>query len=569
MADYYPLLARAIDGLPDKTEAGRKVVYERARRALLNQLRAADPPLREEDVARERQALEVAIARLEREHGRTAEGLRDFGANLAAALNEPPAPSPAAGRAASPPPAGRTAPLRPVSPTQVPPTQVPPSAAARPGAPVPSSPASSPTSPPVPGQRPPLPPRSPIGEPPAALRPAAPPVAAPGWPAPERPSPERGGPGREAVPPDRASPDRASSSRGSSAGWDDDDDYVSRLSAPRRDGAPWPGAGAAEAGTPSDADVESALADGATDSRSSGTAEQERSARRGYGRIIAFLVILVLLAAGGVVGFTQRETVVGLVRSLSGPARQAVQAPPPAQPEAAVKSSDRIAQAPGTAASSGADRPAPAAPAQPAPATAPQTGAPAPVDINAPQRAALFEESAGGGEQGLQQYVGTVVWSTETYQPGDGQAPDIGIRAVATIPDRNFKVTLRFRRNQDPSIPASHIIEVQFDLPPNFDLGNASSVPGMRAKSSEGAQGVPLTGLAVRVAPGFFLIGLSSLDSDRQRNLGLLITRNFLDVPVAFDNGRRAILVLEKGPPGDQAFRQAFMAWGLPIPADN
>ncbi len=53
-----------------------------------------------------------------------------------------------------------------------------------------------------------------------------------------------------------------------------------------------------------------------------------------------------------------------------------------------------------------------------------------------------------------------------------------------------------------------------------------------------------------RVTPGFFLVGLSAQEMDRQRNLGLLITRNWLDLPMVFSNGRRGILALEKGVPG-------------------
>ena len=69
MADYYPLLARALDALPDRSPALRKAVYERARNALISQLRSLDPPLSESDIDLERRALDTAIARLEVDHG--------------------------------------------------------------------------------------------------------------------------------------------------------------------------------------------------------------------------------------------------------------------------------------------------------------------------------------------------------------------------------------------------------------------------------------------------------------------------------------------------------------------
>lgn len=65
MADYYPLLVRALASLPQKTAEHRKAVYDRARTALLKQLRGVDPPLPEGEIGRERQALEEAIRRSE------------------------------------------------------------------------------------------------------------------------------------------------------------------------------------------------------------------------------------------------------------------------------------------------------------------------------------------------------------------------------------------------------------------------------------------------------------------------------------------------------------------------
>ena len=72
---------------------------------------------------------------------------------------------------------------------------------------------------------------------------------------------------------------------------------------------------------------------------------------------------------------------------------------------------------------------------------------------------------------------------------------------------------------------------------------------------------MPLAGLAVKVTTGFFLIGLSSADADRDRNLQLLKERAWLDIPVVYNNNRRAILAMEKGTPGEKAFNEAFASW--------
>lgn len=67
MADYYPLIARAVSGLDKNTGEMRGALYERARSAQVNQLRGADPPLIESDIIRERLALEEAIRKVEAE----------------------------------------------------------------------------------------------------------------------------------------------------------------------------------------------------------------------------------------------------------------------------------------------------------------------------------------------------------------------------------------------------------------------------------------------------------------------------------------------------------------------
>jgi hypothetical protein len=63
MADYQPLLTRAVANLPStSTVATRLAIYKRVREAQLAQLRTVRPPLPEIDVAREKEALDQAIA---------------------------------------------------------------------------------------------------------------------------------------------------------------------------------------------------------------------------------------------------------------------------------------------------------------------------------------------------------------------------------------------------------------------------------------------------------------------------------------------------------------------------
>src|SRR5436305_1974075 len=68
MADYYPRMARAIAGLdPSAPGESRRALYERARAALIAQLRSVQPPLSESEITRERLSLEEAVRKVESE----------------------------------------------------------------------------------------------------------------------------------------------------------------------------------------------------------------------------------------------------------------------------------------------------------------------------------------------------------------------------------------------------------------------------------------------------------------------------------------------------------------------
>ena len=67
MTDYYPLIARAVEVLDRSTGEARRALYERARNALVAQLRSNQPALFEAQITKERLALEEAIRKVEAE----------------------------------------------------------------------------------------------------------------------------------------------------------------------------------------------------------------------------------------------------------------------------------------------------------------------------------------------------------------------------------------------------------------------------------------------------------------------------------------------------------------------
>jgi hypothetical protein len=531
MADYYPLIARAVAGLdPAAPGESRRALYERARAALIAQLRSVQPPLSESEITRERLSLEEAVRKVESEAAQRAREARGGGASSRAGdalRRNRPGDVPAAG------PAGPS--VRPRAPAPPPP---PPSRNDRPplgqeGQPrpprdtrgeAPPLPSPRPQPPPIDMPDPPLPPANRSGAP----RRGADDSQAPGMRGFRDIAADTEDLGRATAQANRAarrtyanvpspSPefDRIEpgiEERGADQdmpySWDDTIEETER----QAPASPPPPAPRARIGSDRD--------------------RQPKRARAGavfpFKSAIAVGVVLILVGAGILWGKSVVSGVSGLFKS-----QPAVEAPKDnSAPATKPKIPDRVGQ--------------PSASDQPV----------APVA----QRVVLYDEDPSDPKG--KQYVGSVVWRTEQIKATGSQKADIAVRADIEIPDRKFKMTMSFRRNTDSSLPASHTAELTFILPQDFAGGGVSNVPGILMKSNEQARGTPLAGLAVKVTDGFFLVGLSNVDADRQRNIQLLKERSWFDVPLVYTNQRRAIIAIEKGAPGERAFNDAFAAWG-------
>jgi hypothetical protein len=175
------------------------------------------------------------------------------------------------------------------------------------------------------------------------------------------------------------------------------------------------------------------------------------------------------------------------------------------------------------------------------------------------QRVMLYEEEPGNPEG--KQAAGSVVWSTETKSADITNSPtELVVRADISVPARKMGVILRLRH--DTALTStSHTFEVRFEVPSDFNGIGVFNVPGFWMKPTMQTRGDPLAGLAVRVTPGYFLVGLSNKPPEREHNIQLLKDRPWFDVPIVYNNNLRAILSVEKGAPGEQAFKQAFGAW--------
>ncbi len=72
MIDFFPILVRAVAELNPNTIERRQVLYDRARKALIEKIRAADPQLSDAELRAESAALEAAIHRVEADVARRA-----------------------------------------------------------------------------------------------------------------------------------------------------------------------------------------------------------------------------------------------------------------------------------------------------------------------------------------------------------------------------------------------------------------------------------------------------------------------------------------------------------------
>ena len=508
MADYHPLILRAVEGLDKNTGENRRALYERARIALVAQLRGVQPALDESEITRERLALEEAIRKVEAESARKVrEEPRPPPAPRAPAPRRDPPPAARPAPSASPPPAPES--YTPPPPPPSPPRERPPLAGHQPSL---SDQAMKgfresfgnepPSSPPAPRPEPPRPefrrPERPISRP-------APPPPPPPPPVQQQPHPlQEYGQLEPDVQPENL--------------WDnapppapvDFDEQRPPSSRPR----------------PQQYDTDD------TDEPPPRRAQRQPREPRAYGGLIKVIAIFAAVGILGALAFWQRGPIVGMFSSViamvRGSSTPSTPAPRTADPNVRPKIPDRIGQ--------------------------PQTAGPA-----VAQRVVLYEEDPDD-PQGKRS-IGSAIWRTEMTAAAPGRPPELMVKADIEVPDRRMQMTWSLRRNTDQSLPASHTIEIIFNMPADAPSGGVQNVPGVLMKQAEQTRGVPLSGLAVKVTPGFFLIGLSAVEADMQRNLQLLKERSWFDIPVVYNNNRRAILAVEKGTPGERAFNEAFAAW--------
>ena len=132
------------------------------------------------------------------------------------------------------------------------------------------------------------------------------------------------------------------------------------------------------------------------------------------------------------------------------------------------------------------------------------------------------------------------------------------IHGDIVIPQRNLDLSLIVYRNVDVSLPASHIVELSFRGQAGRDP--IERIAGIIIRDASEAAGKPLVGASTKVVDGFFLFALSGASQDVSANVALLDKAAWIDIPVLYRSGRRALISIQKGG-GNSVFTAAIADW--------
>lgn len=314
---------------------------------------------------------------------------------------------------------------------------------------------------------------------------------------------------------------------------------------------------------------------------------REEGERRGMGAVTVFLIVFVvlLLGAGGAGFWAWREGFINLDQMFGrGPVTEqqaaATPAAPVADPETPAtgpgnnNTPDEPAEAPKELQTDDrldSETPAaaetPALPLVPAPAEE-RLGSNTPAPDSAEAEVAkldpantvggqsLLLEASDSGKTGAVPFSGSIEWSKGTDEMG---LPTL--IGKASIPARNLSVDVLIRKNSDASLPASHLMEVNFKVNDSFIGGSIAGLPGVLLKNEELVQGTPLVGASARVVGNSFLFALSASPEDITANSNLLMSRKYMDLALIYATGKRAIITLEKDSAAVTLFNDVVGAW--------
>jgi hypothetical protein len=304
--------------------------------------------------------------------------------------------------------------------------------------------------------------------------------------------------------------------------------------------------------------------------------EDDRPSRIPF--LVGTLAVVLVIIGGGAYLYAERETVFSFLSSNeSSGAAVDVSPQPSIEPEIAAVEPDKRPDRLNNGVEATAESPAEAPSSSTTVATVPETTTPpeieepaAPVETltslgdegaatEEPAGTSLVEQRAifyfqGSEGQSGQASDGTATWAEITK---DGRP---AIQATIRIPEREVRAIVTIYKNYDEALPASHLVEVQFEG--KLAESPVQKVPALVLKTTEQARGQPLAGAAVPVTNELFWIALSDDTDEVNRNIQLMREGSWFDIPILFGDQTRALITFEKGIPGDKVFETVMASWG-------
>jgi hypothetical protein len=135
------------------------------------------------------------------------------------------------------------------------------------------------------------------------------------------------------------------------------------------------------------------------------------------------------------------------------------------------------------------------------------------------------------------------------------------VKADADIPDLKLHATMTLRKNTDPTLQATHTIDLKFAFADGAPLTGFKDVGAPQMRKLDSTASEALTSVKVKISDIYFLIALAKGDQDTARNLDLMQTRAWFDYPLLLNDNRIAKLVFQKSSEGEAMLAKAFDAW--------
>ena len=176
------------------------------------------------------------------------------------------------------------------------------------------------------------------------------------------------------------------------------------------------------------------------------------------------------------------------------------------------------------------------------------------------QRAEMWVASLNDPNKVERIYNANVLWRLENVGAGPGEPVSMAIRGDMDAPDAGLRMTIVLRKNTDPTLSASHTINILFKPGANSPVGDVKAIGPIQMRRADAQAGEKVLGIPVPISPNYFLIGLMPGEPEA-RNIQLLRSLSVIDLPLQFNDGRIATINMIKGSSGERVFAEAIDSW--------